>query len=110
MYISRRRATARQSKGNPNMKTDSQIAAKPALAGDAWFGSLRECATKVERIHPPRKGEWDHCPGRVVCSFVDRGEYVPLCERCARNVRRGDFGARLRDLLNEQVPNGKGET
>lgn len=71
-------------------------------AVDAGFGSLRVCATKIE-IRGTK--DWTHCPERVVCSFVDRGEFVPLCERCARNVRNGAYGARLRDLLNEQVPN-----
>jgi hypothetical protein len=79
--------------------------ASSGLAVGAGFGSLRECATKVERAY--QRGTWDHCPERVVCSFVDRGERVPLCERCARNVRNGAYGARLRDLLNEQVPNAK---
>lgn len=64
--------------------------------------SLRQCATKIERVY--QRGTWDHCAQPVVCSFVDRDERVPLCERCARNVRRGDYGARLRDLLNEQIP------
>lgn len=83
---------------------------KPTKAGrtkrlvcDGGFGSLRQCATKVERAY--QRGTWDHCPERIVCSFVDRGERVPLCERCARNVRNGAYGVRLRDLLNEQVPN-----
>lgn len=78
-----------------------------SLRSGPWFGSPSQCATKVERAY--QRGTWDHCPERVVCSFVDRGERVPLCERCARNVRNGAYGARLRDLLNEQVPNVKGE-
>jgi hypothetical protein len=77
--------------------------ASSGLAVGAGFGSLRECATKVERAY--QSGTWDHCPERVVCSFVDGDERVLLCERCARNVRNGAYGARLRDLLNEQVPN-----
>lgn len=89
------------------MKTKTKASAKTGptkrLVCDGWFGALRQCATKVERTH--KRGTWDDCPGRVVCSFVARGYRVPLCERCARNVRRGDYGTRLRDLISEQVPN-----
>jgi hypothetical protein len=87
---------------SPKKKTRTQSGQMASLDSGPWFGSLRECATKVERAY--QRGTWDHCPERVVCSFVDRGERVPLCERCARNVRNGAYGARLRDLLNEQVP------
>jgi len=60
------------------------------------------CAVKIER--PYGSDKWEHCPEPVTCRFVDREEDIPLCARCARNVRHGDYGARLRDLLNEQVP------
>lgn len=33
---------------------------------------------------------------------MDKEVRVNLCDRCARNVRRGDYGARLRDLLHEE--------
>lgn len=55
----------------------------------------RVCDTKAER----KDGTWEHCDGRVVCSLVDGDVRVPLCERCARNVRSGAYGTRLRDLL-----------
>lgn len=58
------------------------------------------CAVKIE--YPHGSDKWEHCPEPVACWFVDKEEDVPLCERCARNVRHGDYGARLRDLLIEQ--------
>lgn len=57
------------------------------------------CSVKIERGK-----KWEHCPEKVVASFMDGADRVELCERCERNVRWGHYGARLRDLLIKERP------
>lgn len=58
----------------------------------------RTCDVKIER-----HGKWEHCDRTPICGFVDNGHHVLLCRQCARNVLRGDYGARLRDLFEEEI-------